>query len=56
MKREKLMDYVKSNRKGSREFELENSTGFSCTHKVHKSLKDNYRKTKHKYKINLYDE
>ena len=34
----KQSDYIKANRKGSREAELENSTGFKGTHKVHKSV------------------
>jgi hypothetical protein len=41
-------DIIKANRKGSREAELENSTGFKKSHKVHKSKKAYTRKTKHK--------
>lgn len=35
-------------RKASRELELENSTGWTCKHKPHKSAKDYTRKAKHK--------
>lgn len=42
------MDYVKANRKGSREAELELTRGFHSTHSVHKSKKTYTRKTKHK--------
>ena len=48
MKKNQLIDYIKSNRKGSREAELEFSTGFSSVHKVHKSKKNYTRKIKHK--------
>ena len=48
MKKDKLIDYIKSNRKGSREAELEFSTGFSSKHKIHKSKKTYTRKKKHK--------
>lgn len=44
----KLMDYIKANRKGSREVELEHETGFTTKHKVHKSKKNYSRKEKHK--------
>jgi hypothetical protein len=40
--------YLKANRKGSRQAELENATGFTSNHKAHKSKKDNNRKPKHK--------
>ena len=33
-------DYIKANRKGSREAAFEISTGFISTHKAHKSKKD----------------
>lgn len=33
-------DYLKANRKGSRDAEMENSSGWKSTHKIHKS--DNY--------------
>jgi len=42
------MDFIKASRKGSRDAELENSTGFKSTHKVHKSQKHYSRKTKYK--------
>jgi len=43
-----VIDYIKANRKGSREAELENSTGWKSTHKVHESKKTYTRKQKHK--------
>ena len=49
----KQSDYIKANRKGSRDAELENSTGFNSMHKVHKSAKTYSRKTKHK--CNLFN-
>lgn len=39
-----INDYVKANRKGSREAELMNSTGWVSVHKVHKSKKQYNRK------------
>ena len=52
MKRRKnknyIEDYIKANRKGSREAELENSTGFVSVRKVHKSKKNYSRKIKHR--------
>ena len=47
-------DYIKANRKGSRDAELEFETGFVTSHKVHKSKKDYQRKPKHKNKF-FYD-
>jgi hypothetical protein len=47
----KQSDYIKANRKGSREAELENSTGFNTMHKVHTSVKTYSRKDKHKRNI-----
>ncbi len=44
----KQSDYIKACRKGSREAELENSTGFKSMHKVHKNKKAYTRKLKHK--------
>lgn len=41
-------DYIKANRKGSREAELENEQGWKAVHKVHKSDKNYSRKIKHK--------
>ena len=35
-------------KKASRELELETSTGWNSTHKVHKSMKDFNRKPKHR--------
>lgn len=49
MKRnDKFKDYIKANRKGSRDAELENSTGWKAIDKIHKSKKDYKRKPKHK--------
>lgn len=50
-KHSKLMDYIKANRKGSREAELEDSNGFKSKHKIHKSKKSYTRKIKHKNKV-----
>ena len=44
-------DYIKANRKGSREAELENSTGFKSVHKIHLSKKRYKRKDKHKKRL-----
>ena len=41
---------LKANRKGSRDAELEFSTGFVSKHKVHKSKKTYNRKSKHQVK------
>lgn len=41
-------DSLKASRKASREMELQNSTGWVSKHKVHKSLKDYKRNSKHK--------
>jgi len=43
-----LSDYIKANRKGSREAELEISIGFISKHKIHSSKKTYTRKSKHK--------
>jgi len=49
----KLIDYIKANRRGSREAELENSTGWKAVHKIFKSKKiynrknDNSKHTKY---------
>jgi hypothetical protein len=40
--------YIKANRNGSRQAELENATGFVSKHKVHRSKKTYSRKSKHK--------
>lgn len=50
MKKNKINDYIKANRKGSRDAELENQTGWSAKNKKHKSIKDFNRLDK--YKIN----
>ncbi len=44
----KPSDYIKANRKGSRDAELENEEGWKVVHKVHKSQKNYSRKIKHK--------
>ena len=41
-------DTLKAFKKASREMELQNSTGWTAKHKVHKSIKDYTRKPKHK--------
>ena len=41
----------KNDKKISRELELENQTGWTATHKVHKSKKNYTRKNKHKNKF-----
>lgn len=46
-------DYIKANRKGSREAELENGNGWTSKHKVHKTQKDYSRKGKSKF---VFDE
>lgn len=43
-----IEDYIKASRRGSREAELENQSGWTAKHKVHKSKKNYTRKTKHK--------
>jgi len=42
----KLSSYIKASRKGSREAELENSTGWKAVVKVHKSKKTYVRNKK----------
>ena len=44
----KLSDYIKANRNGSRQAELEDQTGFASKHSVNKSKKTYTRKSKHK--------
>lgn len=39
-----LDEYIKANRRGSREAELENNHGFKSKHKVHKNFKKYSRK------------
>lgn len=44
----KLMDYIKANRKGSREAELSFECGWVSRHKIHRNDKSYNRKIKHK--------
>ena len=44
----KASDYIKANRKGSREAELENEQGWKAVRKIHSSTKNYNRKIKHK--------
>jgi hypothetical protein len=46
-----IEDYIKAARKGSRQAELEDSTGWTAKHKVHKSKKNYNRKYKHKTQL-----
>ena len=39
---------IKSRKKASRDMEVQNSIGWTATHKVHKTLKDYTRKPKYK--------
>lgn len=41
-------DYITANRKGSREAEMEFSTGFKSTHRIHTSKKTYSRKKENK--------
>lgn len=44
----KILDYIKANRKGSREAELENSTGWKSVNSIKPSKKQyNRKKVKH---------
>lgn len=45
----KHLDYIKANRKGSRDAELEGKTGWTAKHKVHRSAKAYNRKDKRKF-------
>jgi hypothetical protein len=47
-KSNKKLDYIKAARKGSREAEYSDETGFTSKHKVHKSKKAYSRKIKYK--------
>jgi hypothetical protein len=47
-KTNKFNDYIKANRRGSRDAELENKTGFTAVDKTHKSKKQYNRKEKFK--------
>ena len=40
--------YIKASKKGSRDAEIEDATGFTSSHKVHKSKKSYSRKPKHR--------
>jgi len=44
------LDYIKANRKGSRDAELEDGSGWVSKHKIHSSKKSYSRKIKHKIK------
>jgi len=44
-----MKDYIKANRRGSREAELQDKTGWTAKHKVHRSKKTYTRKAKHKF-------
>lgn len=46
-------DALKANRVAGREMDLENSTGWISTHKVHRSAKSYTRKSKHKKTYSL---
>jgi len=46
-----IIDYIKANRRGSREAELEFSCGWKSTTKPHKSKKLYTRKSKYKCQI-----
>lgn len=52
IKKLSISEYIKANRKGSREAELENSSGFKSTHKIHKSKKIYNRKNYGKREYN----
>jgi len=45
-----IQDYIKGNRIGSREAELENSSGWKAVRKVHRSKRSYNRKDKHQKK------
>ena len=49
MKTNDFNDWLKANRKGSRDAELENKTGWTAKTKKHKTLKDYSRKGKNKF-------
>lgn len=46
-------DYIKANRRGSREAQLESENGWVAVRKVHKSRKNYTRKQKHKANENF---
>jgi len=43
-----INDYIKANRKGSRDAQLENEAGWVAVRKVHTSKKNYIRKEKHR--------
>ena len=49
MMNKKIKDYIKANRRGSRDAWLEYSTGWNAQRKVHRSKKLYKRNKKHKY-------
>jgi len=48
----KTMDYIRANRKGSREAELMDENGWKSRNKIHRSQKPYSRKSKHNGKRN----
>ncbi len=44
---DKHKDYIKANRRGSRDAELENSSGWKAVRKIHRSKRTYTRKDKH---------
>lgn len=50
----KEIDFMKAVKRGSREAEIENSTGFKSSKKIHKSVKSYQRKPKHKNSVYDY--
>jgi hypothetical protein len=51
----KATDYIKANRRGSREAELEDETGFKSKHRVHSSKRDYKRREKHRRSLDNID-
>ena len=52
-KKNKHMEYVRANRKGSRDAELENEMGWKSRNRIHKSQKQYNRKFK--YNDDIFD-
>ncbi len=48
MKKDKFKDYIKANRRGSRDADMLDSNGFKVLEKVHESEKSYNRKQKYK--------
>lgn len=48
VRKSKKLDYIKANRKGSRDAELEDGTGWSAIERPHITVKLYKRKPKHK--------